>query len=128
MAHDIRASIHDGGKRTVFLVKTGWNIDYFSLSNNKDLYFLKVTLVQQQSDYIRIHTDLSVGRYYGELGVDLWQKEKWITEFEQHQVLVFTAQVFLNLVDHNYFRKLYFHMILNDLNLFWFQPYIKSIY
>ncbi|CAF1670671.1 unnamed protein product, partial [Rotaria magnacalcarata] len=84
MAHTIRASIRDGGKRTIFLAKT-------------------VALVQQQSDYIRFHTDLSVGKYYGELGVDLWQKERWVDEFEQHQVLVFSAQVFLNLVDHNYF-------------------------
>ncbi|CAF3586308.1 unnamed protein product [Rotaria sp. Silwood1] len=87
MANVIRTSIEDGGKRTVFLVKT-------------------VALVQQQSDYIRIHTDLSVGKYYGELGVDLWEKQRWIDEFEHHQVLVFTAQVFLNLVDHNYFLNL----------------------
>jgi endoribonuclease Dicer len=63
-----------------------------------------VVLVHQQSEYIRVHTDLTVGRYYGELGVDLWQKQRWMEEFEQHQVLVFTAQVFLNLVDHNVFR------------------------
>ncbi|CAF3736044.1 unnamed protein product [Rotaria sordida] len=86
LAQETRKSIHDGGKRTVFLVKT-------------------VVLVQQQSDYIRIHTDLTVGTYYGDLGVDSWSKEKWINEFENHQVLVFTAQVFLNLIEHNYFRQ-----------------------
>lgn len=67
-------------------------------------YSVLVVLVHQQSEYIRIHTDLTVGRYYGELGVDLWLKQQWIEEFEQHQVLVFTAQVFLNLVVHNVFR------------------------
>ncbi|CAF2101469.1 unnamed protein product, partial [Rotaria magnacalcarata] len=95
MAHAIRASIRDGGKRTVFLVKT-------------------VALVQQQSDYIRFHTDLSVGKYYGELGVDLWQKERWVDEFEQHQVLVFSAQVFLNLVDHNYFTLYKVNLLIFD--------------
>ncbi|CAF2009078.1 unnamed protein product, partial [Rotaria magnacalcarata] len=95
MAHAIRASIRDGGKRTVFLVKT-------------------VALVQQQSDYIRFHTDLSVGKYYGELGVDLWQKERWVDEFEQHQVLVFSAQVFLNLVDHNYFPLYKVNLLIFD--------------
>ena len=59
--------------------------------------------VDQQSDYIKTHTDLSVGCYYGELGVDSWGKDEWNIEFEDHQVLVFTAQVFLNIVDHNYF-------------------------
>ncbi|CAF3393836.1 unnamed protein product [Rotaria socialis] len=95
MAHTIRASIRDGGKRTIFLAKT-------------------VALVQQQSDYIRFHTDLSVGKYYGELGVDLWQKERWVDEFEQHQVLVFSAQVFLNLVDHNYFPLYKVNLLIFD--------------
>ncbi|CAF4055169.1 unnamed protein product [Rotaria sp. Silwood2] len=95
MAHAIRASIEDGGKRTVFLVKT-------------------VALVRQQSDYIHIHTDLSVGQYYGELGVDLWQKQRWIDEFEHHQVLVLTAQVFLNLVDHNYFPLYKVNLLIFD--------------
>ncbi|CAF4297310.1 unnamed protein product [Rotaria sp. Silwood2] len=95
MAHAIRASIKDGGKRTVFLVKT-------------------VALVQQQSDNIHIHTDLSVGQYYGELGVDLWQKQRWIDEFEHHQVLVLTAQVFLNLVDHNYFPLYKVNLLIFD--------------
>ncbi|CAF5114039.1 unnamed protein product, partial [Rotaria sp. Silwood1] len=84
MSYSIRESVKKGGKRTVFLVKT-------------------VQLVDQQSDYIRTHTNFSVGKYCGELGVDLWDKEKWEDEFEKNQVLVFTAQVFLNLIDHNYF-------------------------
>jgi hypothetical protein len=60
-------------------------------------------LVEQQSNYIRVHTGLAVGCYYGDLGVDFWRKDKWIEELEAHQVLVFTAQVFLDLIDHNYF-------------------------
>ena len=60
-----------------------------------------------------MHTDLKVGRYYGELGVDLWDKLKWINEFEQHQVLVFTAKVFLDLVDHSYFRMFTFNFSQN---------------
>ncbi|CAF4269686.1 unnamed protein product, partial [Adineta steineri] len=95
MAHDTRRSIDDGGKRTIFLVKT-------------------VALVQQQSEYIRIHTDLTVGKYYGELKVDLWDNERWINEFEQHQVLVFTAKVFLDLVDHNYFPLYKVNLLIFD--------------
>ena len=33
MAYDTRASIHDGGKRTVFLVKTGLNSNLRSASS-----------------------------------------------------------------------------------------------
>lgn len=102
MAASTRRSIHDGGKRTVFLVRTG-----LVFKTPKQFHFssrISVALVQQQSDYIRAHTDLAVGRYYGELGVDLWNREQWIREFENHQVLVFTAQVFLDLVDHGHFR------------------------
>ncbi|CAF1209309.1 unnamed protein product [Rotaria sordida] len=95
LAQETRKSIYDGGKRTVFLVKT-------------------VVLVQQQSDYIRIHTDLTVGTYYGDLGVDSWSKEKWINEFENHQVLVFTAQVFLNLIEHNYFPLYNVNLLIFD--------------
>ena len=70
-----------------------------------DLSEFLVQLAAQQSNYIIRHTDLSVGVYYGDLGVDFWEKSKWDIEFEQHQVLVFTAQVFRNIVDRNIFRK-----------------------
>ncbi|CAF1271794.1 unnamed protein product [Adineta steineri] len=95
MANEIRKSIDNGGKRTIFLVKT-------------------VALVEQQSDYIYIHTGLKVGRYYGELGVDLWDKTRWMNEFKQHQVLVFTAKVFLDLVDHNYFSLYKVNLLIFD--------------
>ncbi|CAF4989461.1 unnamed protein product [Rotaria sp. Silwood1] len=95
MSYSIRESVKKGGKRTVFLVKT-------------------VQLVDQQSDYIRTHTNFRVGKYCGELGVDLWDKEKWEDEFEKNQVLVFTAQVFLNLIDHNYFSLKHINLIIFD--------------
>ena len=65
-----------------------------------------VQLAQQQSEYIHTHTDLKIGTYYGELGVDFWKKDQWDIEFENNQVLVFTAQVFLNLIDHDFFCKI----------------------
>ncbi|CAF2107810.1 unnamed protein product [Rotaria magnacalcarata] len=95
MSHSIRESLKNGGKRTVFLVKT-------------------VQLVTQQSEYILTHTDLTVGKYYGELAVDLWNKEKWEYELENHQVLVFTAQVFLDLIDHANFSLKQINLIIFD--------------
>ncbi|CAF1081572.1 unnamed protein product [Adineta steineri] len=95
MASSIRESLKKGGKRTIFLVQT-------------------VQLAQQQTDYIRKHTGLLVESYYGEKGVDLWHKERWDIEFEDHQVLVFTAQVFRNLVGHDYFSLKSVNLIIFD--------------
>ncbi|UJR09291.1 hypothetical protein I4U23_013534 [Adineta vaga] len=95
MAHAIRHSLKKGGKRTIFLVKT-------------------VQLACQQSDYIRAQTDLIIGRYFGELGVDRWKEEDWAEEFENHQVLIFTAKVFLDVIDHDYFSLNYVNLIIFD--------------
>jgi endoribonuclease Dicer len=46
------------GRRVVFLVPT-------------------VILAKQQAAYIRRHTCLEVGEYYGELGVDLWKGDRF---------------------------------------------------
>ena len=66
---------------------------------------IEVQLVHQQSSYIITHTDLRVGVYFGDMGVDYWDRQKWKDEFEGHQVLVFTAQVFLDILNHNHFCK-----------------------
>lgn len=78
-----------------------------SLRQNIHIDRLKflVQLASQQSNYITRHTDLNVGMFHGELGVDNWDKSQWDNELEKYQVLVFTAQVFLNIVDHNIFCK-----------------------
>lgn len=47
--------------------------------------------------------------FHGELGVDDWSKSRWDEELEKHHVLVFTAQVFLNIIDHNIFCKRSIH-------------------
>ncbi|CAF3754333.1 unnamed protein product [Rotaria sordida] len=78
LAQETRKSIHDGGKRTVFLVKT-------------------VVLVQQQSDYIRIHTDLTVGTYYGQkssvgsTAMTAKYKRQTIKEFRTGEINVLVA-------------------------------------
>lgn len=50
-------SIHQGGKRTVFLVPT-------------------VALAIQQAAYLRRHTYLKVKEYYGSMNVDFWAKQR----------------------------------------------------
>lgn len=55
-----------------------------------------VHLVTQQFEVIKMHTDLDVGLYYGEKGVDHWTASCWQKEVATHQVMVLTPQVLLD--------------------------------
>lgn len=59
----------EGGKRSIFAVNT-------------------VALVTQQAEYISRHTGLSCKGYSGDMMVDFWQEQQWLTEIEEHQVLI----------------------------------------
>ncbi|CAL1295864.1 unnamed protein product [Larinioides sclopetarius] len=80
-ANEVRKPFNEGGKRMFFLVPT-------------------VPLVTQQAKTITNHTDLAVGGYYGEMGVDSWDKDQWINEFQKNEVLVMTGEIFRIIVDH----------------------------
>lgn len=71
--------ISKGGVRTFFLVNT-------------------VALVSQQARQISSQTTLCVGRYSGDIGVDLWNDTVWQHELNTHQVLVMTSQIFVDLI------------------------------
>ena len=58
--------------------------------------------MEQQAKVIEMHTNLTVKGYIGEMGVDLWTGERWVDEFIQNQVLVMTAQIFLDIVLHGF--------------------------
>ena len=64
-----------------------------------------VPLVRQQAEYIRAHTLLDVGHYYGDMNVDAWPKEKWVEELSKNHVLVMTHTIFKNLL-HSGFMHL----------------------
>ena len=107
----------EGGRRIVFLVPT-------------------VILAQQQAGYIRRHTCLKVGEYYGSLGVDLWRGERysmittrlivaspnspyfhffrWKEELETNNVLVMTAQLFVNAINHSFIRTSQIRLLVID--------------
>lgn len=76
----------EGGKKTVFLVNT-------------------VTLVDQHYSTIKRHTDLNVEKFSGDMNVDYWTKEDWDTKLAPSQVIVLTAQIFLDICLHHYFSK-----------------------
>ncbi|KAL2526233.1 Endoribonuclease Dicer2 [Abeliophyllum distichum] len=62
-----------------------------------------VVLVTQQGEAIATHTDLKVGMYYGELGVDYWDAATWKHEKDEHEVLVMTPAILLAALRHKFF-------------------------
>lgn len=63
---------------------------------------LTVPLVFQQAKVIEDETDLKVGKYVGDMGVDFWDKSQWQKEFKENQVFVMTAQIFLDILHHGF--------------------------
>ncbi|XP_046981769.1 endoribonuclease Dicer-like isoform X1 [Schistocerca americana] len=73
-----------------------------------------VALVGQQAEYIRRHTDLSVGIYTGLQNVDFWKPDRWQKEFATHEVLVMSSQVVLNVLQHGYLDAKKLQVIVFD--------------
>ncbi|KAH1033291.1 hypothetical protein J1N35_045465 [Gossypium stocksii] len=71
-----------------------------SIDKKKLIIFLAPTvhLVNQQFDYIKFHTSLDVEQYYGDKGVNEWNSECWEKEIKEHDVLVMTPQILLDVL------------------------------
>ncbi|XVF35247.1 hypothetical protein REPUB_Repub18cG0129200 [Reevesia pubescens] len=69
-----------------------------SSDNKRLIVFLAPTvhLLNQQFEYIKIHTNLEVEQYYGAKGVDEWNLDSWKKEVNEHDVLVMTPQILLD--------------------------------
>lgn len=95
----------EGGKLSVFLVNS-------------------VALVDQHGKNILNHTAFSVGQYTGEMNVDFWPRNKWYEEYDKHQVLIMTSQIFLNIVSQNFIGELFCCGFLNHyyLILYYLNP------
>lgn len=63
----------------------------------------KVPLVIQQAKVLETHTSLRVRGYCGEMGVDIWDRPKWHKELDEHDVLVMTAQILYDMINHAHF-------------------------
>ncbi|QRV86430.1 endoribonuclease Dicer [Ceratobasidium sp. AG-Ba] len=59
-----------------------------------------VPLVEQQADFLKSQLPLRVNKFYGAMGVDLWNREQWARAFAESDVMVMTAQVFYDLLSH----------------------------
>lgn len=96
------------GRRCVYALRVLAD-DLFStrLSHHfldKKIIFLvpKVPLVDQQANVLMKHTPLRVKGYYGQMGVDAWDRAIWAKEFEENDALVMTAQIYYNIILHAY--------------------------
>ncbi|XP_050268142.1 endoribonuclease Dicer homolog 3a isoform X1 [Quercus robur] len=71
-----------------------------SNGHKKLIVFLAPTvhLVNQQFEFIKNHTNMEVGQYYGDMGVDNWSLETWEREVNKNDVLVMTPQIFLDVL------------------------------
>ncbi len=81
---------------------------------NLPIFFVLVPLVNQQSKAIETHTNLKVGKYSGDMGVDFWDKTKWESEFNENDVLVMTAQILYNMLQHGFIMLSNINLLLLD--------------
>ncbi|XP_065660729.1 endoribonuclease Dicer isoform X3 [Hydra vulgaris] len=93
--HEIKGSFEERGKRTFFLVRT-------------------VPLAYQQSKVISENIALNVGCYIGDMGVDLWDKTRWIAEFNKNDVFVMTAQTLVDILKKSIFCLYNINLIIMD--------------
>lgn len=63
-----------------------------------------VVLVTQQAEVVKMHTDLKVGKYWGEMGVDYWSATDWKDQQDEYEVLVMTPMILLNALRHSFLK------------------------
>ena len=54
----------------------------------------------KQAEAIKMHTDLNVGMYWGDMGVDYWGADVWKQEISSHEVGYFLVIMFLHLLNN----------------------------
>eukprot|EP00850_Spirogloea_muscicola_P002335 SM000009S23464 [mRNA] locus=s9:79580:90948:- [translate_table: standard] len=74
----------------------------------------KVCLVTQQADVIGMHTDFVIGRYFGAMGIDYWDRAMWLNEFQEKEVLVLTAQILLNVLEAGFLKMQTIDLLIID--------------
>ncbi|KAK9919220.1 hypothetical protein M0R45_027830 [Rubus argutus] len=74
----------------------------------------KVVLVQQQADAIKMHTDLNVGMYWGDMGVDFWDADMWKQQIQKYEVLVMTHDILLHNLRCSFFKLSMIKVLIMD--------------
>ncbi|XP_057429681.1 endoribonuclease Dicer homolog 2-like isoform X2 [Lotus japonicus] len=73
-----------------------------------------VVLVSQQAKALEAHTDLKVGMYYGDMGVDFWDAATWKQQIEKQEVLVMTPQILLDCLRHSFIKLQMIKVLILD--------------
>ncbi|KAG6831233.1 hypothetical protein H0H92_012030 [Tricholoma furcatifolium] len=100
---NIIAALDTGsGKTLISLLLIRW-ISSLETSRGRVIIFLvpKVALVEQQGNFIAQNAPLRVIKLHGALDIDLADRGQWKERFNNHDVFVMTAQIFLNLLTHS---------------------------
>lgn len=63
-----------------------------------------VVLVHQQAQVLEMHTNLKVGKFWGDMGVDFWDAATWNDKLRQYEVFVMTHQILLDNLRHRFFK------------------------
>ncbi|KAE9594842.1 putative ribonuclease III post-transcriptional gene silencing PAZ-Argonaute family [Lupinus albus] len=74
----------------------------------------KVVLVSQQAESVKSLTDLKVGMYWGEMGVDYWDAGTWKKETEKYEVLVMTPAILLRSLRHSFIKLNMIKVLIMD--------------
>ncbi|XP_047176207.1 endoribonuclease Dicer homolog 2-like [Vigna umbellata] len=74
----------------------------------------QVVLVAQQAEVVKMHTDLKVGVYWGEMGVDFWDAATWKQEMDKHEVLIMTPVILLNCLRHSFLKLNMIKVLIMD--------------
>lgn len=100
---NIIAALGTGSGKTLISLLLIKSIFAQQASDGKVIIFLvpKVTLVEQQGNYLAKHTPLRIIKLHGALDISLTDRQGWRKRFAEHDVFVMTAQIFLNLLTHS---------------------------
>ncbi|XP_028180116.1 endoribonuclease Dicer homolog 2-like isoform X1 [Glycine soja] len=74
----------------------------------------KVVLVSQQAEAVKKHTDLKVGLYWGDMGIDFWDAATWKQEVQKYEVFVMTPAILLNCLRHSFLKLNLIKVLIMD--------------
>ncbi|KXN82617.1 Dicer-like protein 1 [Leucoagaricus sp. SymC.cos] len=100
---NVIAALNTGsGKTLIGLLLIKW-ISALESARDKLIIFLvpRVTLVDQQANYISENTPLRVSKLSGALDIELSDRMRWRRRLEHCDVLVMTPQILVNMITHS---------------------------
>ncbi|KAF8432446.1 hypothetical protein L210DRAFT_960898 [Boletus edulis BED1] len=102
--HNIIAALDTGsGKTLISILLIKWIVLQPSAIGKVVVFLVpKVALVEQQAEFITSQTPLRVRKFHGSLDLELSDRANWKSSFEKADVVVMTAQIFLNILTHSH--------------------------